>query len=197
MPRLTVRAYARHRGISHTAVLKAIASHRIVRGKDGLIDADSADRDWTANTDQSRPRNSVTGNPRRRRLPEAPPLPMGAPDPPPATDGATGKAVGTYAAARAVRESYMAKMARLRHEQLEGRLVDADEVREVAFRAARETRRRLRELPAELAASLAAVTDPVTIESVLAAAIDRVCGELTRSLSSQQEEAGGGSLEEH
>ncbi len=43
MARLTLRAYARHRGVSHTAVRKAIASGRII-AVDGTIDPAEADR---------------------------------------------------------------------------------------------------------------------------------------------------------
>ena len=50
MPLLSIRAYGRHRGVSHVAVLRAIRSGRIHRNPDGLIDADRAERDWAANT---------------------------------------------------------------------------------------------------------------------------------------------------
>lgn len=56
------RAYGRHRGVSHTAVRKAIADGRIVaalikvgRGV-SVIDFDAADRLWDANTDGAQQR---------------------------------------------------------------------------------------------------------------------------------------------
>ena len=41
---LSIRAYARHRGVSDTAVHKAIRAGRITPEPDGTIDADRADR---------------------------------------------------------------------------------------------------------------------------------------------------------
>jgi len=47
---LSIRAYARHRGVTESAVRKAIATGRITPQVDGLIDADSADAQWARNT---------------------------------------------------------------------------------------------------------------------------------------------------
>ena len=46
MARLTIRGYARHRGVSHTAVRKALAAGRITAGPDGSIDPVLADQEW-------------------------------------------------------------------------------------------------------------------------------------------------------
>ncbi len=47
---ISIRAYARHRGVSHTAVEKAIAAARITTLPDGSIDAAVADIEWERNT---------------------------------------------------------------------------------------------------------------------------------------------------
>ena len=47
---LSGRAYARHRGVSHVAVLKALRSGRIVVGADGTIDPALVDRTWQERT---------------------------------------------------------------------------------------------------------------------------------------------------
>lgn len=47
---ISIRAYARHRGVSDTAVHKAIREGRITREADGSIDAARADRDWSKNS---------------------------------------------------------------------------------------------------------------------------------------------------
>ncbi len=47
---ISIRAYARHRGVSHTAVEKAIAAGRITTLADGSIDAATADAEWERNT---------------------------------------------------------------------------------------------------------------------------------------------------
>lgn len=49
MPLVSLRAYARHRGVTLHAVQKAIRSRRIEL-VDGRIDIDRADLDWTRNT---------------------------------------------------------------------------------------------------------------------------------------------------
>lgn len=51
---LSIRAYARHRGVSHVAVKKAIDTGRITPLPDGTIDPDAADAQWAQNTLQPR-----------------------------------------------------------------------------------------------------------------------------------------------
>ena len=48
---ISIRTYARHRGISDTAVRKAIKAGRITKEGDGSIDVEKADREWHMNTD--------------------------------------------------------------------------------------------------------------------------------------------------
>ncbi|OYT68678.1 MAG: hypothetical protein CFK52_14560, partial [Chloracidobacterium sp. CP2_5A] len=50
MPLLSLRAYAKHRGVSLAAVQKAVHSGRITPNADGLIDSDRADAEWNAKT---------------------------------------------------------------------------------------------------------------------------------------------------
>ena len=47
---LSIRAYARHRGVSHVAVKKAIDSGRITPEPDGTIEPNRADLEWAQNT---------------------------------------------------------------------------------------------------------------------------------------------------
>ena len=51
---LSIRAYARHRGVSHVAVKKAIDTGRITAQPDGTIDPEAADAQWAQNTVQPR-----------------------------------------------------------------------------------------------------------------------------------------------
>lgn len=53
-PRLSIRGYAKHRGVDEKAVRKALAAGRITKGADGQIDPDAADRQWASNTDPAR-----------------------------------------------------------------------------------------------------------------------------------------------
>jgi hypothetical protein len=54
MAMMSIRAYDRHRRVSHVAVLKALRTGRIRRTSDGLIDSDEPDRDWAARRDPRR-----------------------------------------------------------------------------------------------------------------------------------------------
>ncbi len=50
---LSIRAYARHRGVSPGAVHKALKSGRITKETDGTIDPDKSDKNWRNNTKTS------------------------------------------------------------------------------------------------------------------------------------------------
>src|SRR3989304_5281631 len=74
-PSMSYRAYARHRGVSPEAVSKAVKTGRITAGTDGKIDPKKADLEWEANTDPSKPLNSVSGTPKHRKPPGSPKIP--------------------------------------------------------------------------------------------------------------------------
>ena len=61
MAEMTIRGYARHRGVSNTAVQKAISSGRITPLPNGQIDPAVADRQWEANTGPRYPRDDDDG----------------------------------------------------------------------------------------------------------------------------------------
>lgn len=171
MSGLTIRGYARHRGVSHTAVRKAITTGRIVVGTDGKIDAAVADREWAASTDLAKPRNSVTGSPKRRRAPGAPPEPLGAAETPQDSNGQgngdAARLVSSYAGSRAAREGYLARLAKLEYEERSGKLVDADQVRAQLFALSRRTRDRLLGVADRLAPVLAGESDAAVIHRLL------------------------------
>lgn len=51
---LSIRAYARHRGVSDAAVRKAIAAGRITPNADGTLDPAQVDAQWSRNTEAPR-----------------------------------------------------------------------------------------------------------------------------------------------
>ena len=51
---LSIRAYARHRGVSDAAVRKAIAAGRVTPEADGTLDPERADAEWARNTEAPR-----------------------------------------------------------------------------------------------------------------------------------------------
>ena len=65
---LSIRAYARHRGVSHVAVKKAIDSGRITPEADGTLDPQRADAEWAKNTEA--PRAGTRARPVRATVPQ-------------------------------------------------------------------------------------------------------------------------------
>lgn len=172
---ISQRAYARRLGVSHTAVQQAIASGRI-SAVGGKIDPTLADRQWSENTDQSKPRNRITGLPKHRRGPDGLPQPMrliaatDAEDDPSAAAG--------FARARAARELYQAQLAKIELDLRRGILVRADEVRLRAFGRARKARDLLIALPERVAATVAATADTAEVRRILEDEIKSVCREI-------------------
>jgi hypothetical protein len=185
LARLSIRGYARHRKVSHTAVRKALADGRITAGVDGRIDPAAADQQWASSTDLAKPRNSVTGVPKKRRTPGAPSDPIGAIgsgagealNGAPAGDAA--RLVSSYAASRAAREGFAARLAKLEFEERSGKLVDADQVRAQIFALGRRARDSLLGVPDRLAPILAGETDQAVIHRLLTEEINRGLAELT------------------
>jgi hypothetical protein len=172
---ISQREYARRRGISNVSVHEAVRDGRIstVNGK---IDPDLADRQWRENTDQSKPRNRITGRPKQARVSGEPsePMDMGGAD---EIVGGPSTATG-YAKARAARELYQAQLAKLELDRKRGTLVRADEVRLGAFNMARKARDQLIALPERLASVLAAVEEPAEVQRILEEEIERICQEI-------------------
>jgi len=149
VPLVSIRGYAKHRGVSHTAVEKAVKQGRI-RTVDGKIDVEQADRDWNRH---SSPVNAPGGAPRAAASPE--PLVAGP----------------SFAQSRAVREAYEARLAKLTWEERVKKLINADEVRVSAYNFSRMMRDRLLNVPdrvmgavlAEIRAALTAAGVDLTL----------------------------------
>ena len=142
---ISIRAYARHRGVSDTAVHKAIRTGRITPEADGTIDPDRADRDWTRN---SEPPKAGTGS-RTVKL-------RVAGDPAP--NLATGLPAGgtTLVQARTVNEVVKAQTNKVRLARLKGELVDRHQAIAHVFKLARTERDAWLNWPARISAQMAA-----------------------------------------
>ncbi len=164
--RLSIAAYARQRGVSHVAVLKAIKSGRIEKEADGTIDPVKADADWERNTNQAQQRKpavSTVSKPQRAQAQTAPPLsdaPM-----------ASGP---NYAQSRAVKEAYHARLAKLSYEEKSGALVRTDTVKVAWFNILRVLRDRFLNLPDRMAPLLAAEEDPKLVRELLDIELRRI-----------------------
>src|SRR5579862_9194272 len=178
---MSLRAYARHRGVSLRAVQKALASGRISARKDGRLDADVADSNWERNT---APRPLPSSTPASKRASnrvaaaaspqsshhhaEARPGTREPADPPRLESGLE------YSRARAVRESYLARMAKIDFEERSAKLVSADEVKVAAFNRFRQFRDGMLNIPDRLAAVLAAEGEPSRVHQALSTEIRKV-----------------------
>jgi hypothetical protein len=174
---LSVRAYARHRGVTHRAVQLAVAAGRITKGRDGLLNPKTADAQWAANTDETKSRHSVSGNPKRRRTPGNPPLPASSDARSPIPTAPSTAETG-YIKARAVREGYSARLAKLDFELKSGSVISADVVKVTAFNLARRCRDMLLNIPDRIAPILAGCSDSREVHKLLTEEIQRVCAEL-------------------
>ena len=144
----SLRAYAKHRGVTLSSVQKARDSGRIPRpGPDGLVDFEECDRRWDSSTDLSKPRNTITGKPKGRKAPGGPGAPMGATGKDAGEGGAPGgngsgvpDFVATYGNAKAVRETYLAKLAELDYETRRGQVVETEVFKRTLFACGRRGR---------------------------------------------------------
>lgn len=164
---ISIRAYARHRGVTDTAVHKAIRSGRVTPEADGTIDADQADAQWERNT--SAPK---TGTQRPVVKVKVPEVDGGGTER--SSAGTTGTAGGTAGMgatgsanvggsggtsllqARTVNEVVKAQTNKVRLARLKGELVDRPQAIAHVFRLARSERDAWLNWPARISAQMAA-----------------------------------------
>jgi hypothetical protein len=172
---ITQSEYARHRGCSPVAVLKAIRSGRITTvERDGQtwIDPDVADIQWAKNS-----------RPRVRNLPAPPPLELLSPPEAQLYD---------IQAARAKREHHEANLADLKEQRAVGALLDRSRVQKAVVDATARLRGDLEQIPGKLSAQLAAETEVTAIRALLTTAIHEALGNLAdglRRMAASAEEA--------
>ena len=147
---LSIRAYARHRGVSHVAVKKAIDTGRITPDADGSIEPNRADLEWAQNTVAARKPVAA-----KAASPAAEPIrPASAPVEPVAPTLSAG---GTsLLQARTVNEVVKAQTNKVRLAQLKGDLVDRSQGIAHVFRLARTERDAWLNWPARISAEMAA-----------------------------------------
>ena len=147
---LSIRAYARHRGVSHVAVLKAAKAGRIELEADGTIDAVKADAAWARTSDPARVA------PPSDRLKPVPPAALGSVRETLKEQGLPSSGNVTFVQARTAHEIAKAHLARLRLQRMKGELVDRAQAAALVFRLAREERDGWVNWPARVAALMAA-----------------------------------------
>jgi hypothetical protein len=149
--KISMAAYARHRGVSSAAITKAVHEGRITLDENRKIDPVAADAQWTANT-------RVRAN-------------QSAPQTQPKATAADGDApiVGEvgYWDSRSKREAAEADMADLKLKEMQGNLIQVSAVRSVLATAFSTTRTRLMQIPARLASTLCVETDAAKVHQIL------------------------------
>ena len=137
---------------------------------DGKIDAQRADEQWERNTQEKVP--PVTA-PKR-----AAPRPVERPaDEPPSHPEAPGIGGLEYAKARAIREQYLARLAKIEFEERSGKLVNRDEVQVAAFNRFRAFRDGMLNIADRISAVVAAEGDPIKVHDLLTTEIRRALTE--------------------
>lgn len=170
---VSIRAYARHRGVSHVAVIKAIKEGRITPEPDGTIDPEKADAEWEANTVQPKRRKvgpasvgsaakggggveSVAKGRRKSKPGEPKADSADAADAGAPGVSSLGAEVGmSLVEARTLNETLKAKIAEVKLAALRGELVDRAKVVEHVFKLARAERDAWLVWPSRVASQLA------------------------------------------
>lgn len=151
---LSIRAYARHRGVSHVAVKKAIDAGRITQEADGTIDPDQADRQWEQNTAAPRKPAAATKPAVPAGMHHSPARETAEPVAPPLSAGGT-----SLLQARTVNEVVKAQTNKVRLARLKGELVDRPQAIAHVFKLARAERDAWLNWPARISAQMAAKLD--------------------------------------
>ncbi len=182
---ISIRAYARHRGVSHTAVRKAIDAGRITTEPDGTIDAARADRQWGAQTDPAKQRGSKAPGARARV--KTKPVPKAAIRSMDETlreagagDVGGGGGEVSYLRARLANEVIKAQTAKVKLAKMKGELVDREKATTMVFDLARRERDAWQNWPPRVAADMAAElgVDAHAMEQVLDQNLRRHLAEL-------------------
>ena len=147
---LSIRAYARHRGVSHVAVKKAIDSGRITPEADGTLDPQRADAEWAKNTEA--PRAGTRARPVRAAVPQETAASAPAGD----THNALPTGGASLLQARTVNEVVKAQTNKVRLARLKGELVDRNQAIAHVFKLARTERDAWLNWPARISAQMAA-----------------------------------------
>lgn len=182
---ISIREAARRLGVSDTAVHKAIKTNRVaVAGKTDsgrpLMDWADTERRWLANSDVSK-RSHVGAKGSTRRDQDAPRVKLTTSNRMDEQPGGGGDDSaprgGNYAQARAAREVFQAKLAKLEYEERTGKLVNADEVKVAWYKHITAAKTRIMGIPAACKSRYA------DLPLAAVAIIDQVCREALEDMA--------------
>ena len=161
---LSIRAYAKHRGVTESAVRKAINQGRISKGKNGKINPRTADNEWDKNTDPAQIKRTTPA--------EKPDYSQNS-----APNNLSGP---SYQQSRAIKEAYGAKLLRLQFEKESKKLISVDDVKVAAFNAARMTRDRILNIPDRVIPQLVGKTNIFEMKEILKTELVKALEELSK-----------------
>lgn len=182
---VSLRAYARHRGVALSAVQKAIESGRITKQPSGKINVRSADAQWAANTDVG-----------KRGMDRAADLDGDDLDD---DEEVVVPQNSEYQRHRTTREETRSMKERIELDMLMGSVLKLEDATRMVFTSFRTIRDAIMNVPARTKDLLAAETDPYRIEMMLekelAAALEAIdLKSMFKDQSQDQEETEDGSL---
>ena len=161
MTGVSIRGYARMRGCTEGAVRKAIAAKRITPNPDGSIDPERANQEWARNTFAGKTLHEATRP--AMAQPRTPTLPSAIP---PSAE-ATNDPVAAYLRARAVSETFKAKIAQMEYEERTGKLMQATKAGEYAMQFSAIVSDALSAWPDRLTPLVAATNDERVVHKIL------------------------------
>ncbi len=194
-PRVSLRAYAEHRGISPAAVRKALAGGRVteaaaVKQPNGhwRIDVDAADAEWTENTDpiQQREKHRAANLSDEASLFEdAGPLPPSQLQPAPSTKAGVA-AKNSLADMQREQLRWKTKTAQMEYERAAGDLLGRREVEREADHCARMTRDAMLRIPDRLSGLLTPEAREA-LDLEIRGALESVAGQLVADAESGED----------
>jgi hypothetical protein len=172
---LSIRAYARQRGVSHVAVLRAIKQGRATLEPDGTVDAAKADASWERSSDPGRRK------PAAQKLRPVAEAAVGSVRETLKEQGLPAGGNVTFVQARTAHEIAKAHLARLRLQRMKGELIERARATAMVFRLAREERDTWVNWPARVAALMAAElgVEAHPMQKILETQVRAHLGELT------------------
>jgi hypothetical protein len=171
---ISIRAYARMRGCAKSAVEKAIKTKRITPLPDGTIDPERANVEWAKNTFAGHTLNRTQAAP----TPRAGSAMAMAPEPGPSSDP-----VAAYLRARAVNETFKAKVSQMEYEERAGKLIPAARASEYAASFSAIVKDGLMAMPDRLSPMLAAVEDEKVIHRMLVADVSALLRKMGKAVA--------------
>lgn len=179
---LSQRAFARHLGVSHIAVQRAIVTGRLARsvakdaaGRWRIVDVALGEQEWTANGDMSRAPAAIKQRESDRRSGGTVDVPVGA-----TVDvdvlGTVPGGTLSLADATAQEKAWKARLAELQYREKSGALVDGRQVELKMVEVFTRCRTKLLGVPAKLKTSCPELTRAQLM--AIDAAIRQACDEL-------------------